>query len=484
MNIFLETVLWLAIFSASFSIFCMAISFGQYFARKSKIFEPYIKNGWIALNENKFFEQYIKNGWIARNFDWIAIVMLSIFVLGVLVYSAELLDLINSKIKKYDTIRQYVFNNPSELVALLIFLILLMRRWIARNFDITALLVSASLLIWFFDPSSDEMTIRSFIEEYTLFAGTLLGFPILIKRFDEMRLQTRVSQENLKETQKQSRTSQYRDARDLLQSNQLNSRMIGIAGLWRFANTHPQEEYHNVMDVFTQFIKYSAPYEWEEGTKKETKKAGKRADIIAILEHMVKRSVAGAAPYYIDLRDANLDGADLSGAALKGSDLSRANLERSDLSHANLDGADLSDANLERSNLFRANLKGSDLSCANLEGAYLFHANLDGADLSGAALEGSNLSDANLERANLSDASLDGANLGLTIINGTNFTDAVDLMQEQIDGCVFITDHPRYEQSPSLPDDIGHRYQKMSIIEWEAASGRKFYTHEIILSGW
>ena len=144
--------------------------------------------------------------------------------------------------------------------------------------------------------------------EETLLVGALLGFPILIKRVEETQKQTRTSQETLKETQKQTRTSQetlkeeqkqrrtsqYRDARDLLFLDNLNSRMTGIDDLWRFAETHPKEEYHNVMDVFTQFVKNPTSYEWEEGTKEDDKKAVKRKDIKEILQHISKERMAGA----------------------------------------------------------------------------------------------------------------------------------------------------------------------------------------------
>ena len=96
--------------------------------------------------------------------------------------------------------------------------------------------------------------------------AALIGFPILIKRVSETRLQ--------------SRTMQYNAANELLWSERLGSRMAGIEALWRsLAETYPKEEYHNAMDVFSQFIKYPVPYDWEEGTKEEDKKAWERDQI-------------------------------------------------------------------------------------------------------------------------------------------------------------------------------------------------------------
>ena len=72
-----------------------------------------------------------------------------------------------------------------------------------------------------------------------------------------------------------------------------------------------------------------------------------------------------------------------------------------ELRDADLQGADLRDANL-----WDADLQGADLRDANLQGA-----NLQGAKLRDANLQGANLRDANLWDANLRDANLQGANL-------------------------------------------------------------------------
>jgi hypothetical protein len=80
-----------------------------------------------------------------------------------------------------------------------------------------------------------------------------------------------------------------------------------------------------------------------------------------------------------------------------------------DLRGANLIGANLSEDSLgwvriSSSALSRTNLSEADLSSANLSGVRLFDANLIGADLIGADLSGADLSSANLSGANLSGA--------------------------------------------------------------------------------
>ena len=88
-----------------------------------------------------------------------------------------------------------------------------------------------------------------------------------------------------------------------------------------------------------------------------------------------------------------------------------ANLQGVNLRDANLRGADLLSANLQGANLQGANLRGADLLSANLQGAYMQGANLRGADLQDADLLDSDLRGANLRGVNLRDAKLLGTKL-------------------------------------------------------------------------
>lgn len=89
-----------------------------------------------------------------------------------------------------------------------------------------------------------------------------------------------------------------------------------------------------------------------------------------------------------------------------------------DLSNIDMRGANLRQSNLQGANLYRVNLTGANLSEANLCGTILTAANLSGANLAGANLSGSILSAANLTDADLSGANLNGANLYLASLQG------------------------------------------------------------------
>ena len=97
--------------------------------------------------------------------------------------------------------------------------------------------------------------------------------------------------------------------------------------------------------------------------------------------------------------------ANLKNINLEWADLSDANLIGANLKWADLSGANLSDANLTRANLIGADLIGANLKWADLIGADLKWADLTSADLTRADLKGANLTSANLKGANLDYAS-------------------------------------------------------------------------------
>src|SRR6266436_2236496 len=154
----------------------------------------------------------------------------------------------------------------------------------------------------------------------------------------------------------------------------------------------------------------------------------------SVLQFLHESGLIDKGSRIIDLRGADLSGANLIAAYLNEADLSRAILSEADLSGAYLDeatvggaylrgsllggaylhGADLFGADLHGADLSGADLFGADLHKANLVGAGLHGANLvvadlSGADLNGADLSGADLSEADLNEADLSEAYLNGA---------------------------------------------------------------------------
>ncbi|WP_235006839.1 pentapeptide repeat-containing protein [Calothrix rhizosoleniae] len=124
----------------------------------------------------------------------------------------------------------------------------------------------------------------------------------------------------------------------------------------------------------------------------------------------------------INLRGADLHGAELYGVKLTKAYLSGAKLNGINLSSANLNRAFLGNAKLCRANLSDANLSHAFLGNADLTGAFLGSANLQNAVLTGTNLRTALLGNANLQDAHLGDADLSDANLHNADLSGTNLS--------------------------------------------------------------
>lgn len=137
------------------------------------------------------------------------------------------------------------------------------------------------------------------------------------------------------------------------------------------------------------------------------------------------------------LEEVNLRGADLAGAQfwrahLEYADLQDAKLENSFFRGAHLENASLYGANLRGANLYAAYLQGADLSSAHLEDASFFVANLAGARLGFAHLDNANLRSAQLEGAYLEYASLTGAHLSGARLDGKTRLNEATLNQDTV----------------------------------------------------
>lgn len=143
--------------------------------------------------------------------------------------------------------------------------------------------------------------------------------------------------------------------------------------------------------------------------------------------------------YRLDLRGANLQGADLSpkrpdasDAVFSGALMQGARLEGASLSEARMEGANLRGAWMEGANLSRARLEGANLIVARMEGATLREARMDGADLSRARMEGADLNWVRMEGADLSWVRMEGADLIAARMEGA------DLWAARMEGAVLI----------------------------------------------
>ena len=143
-----------------------------------------------------------------------------------------------------------------------------------------------------------------------------------------------------------------------------------------------------------------------------------------------------------DLNEAQLQAARLDGAQLHGATLHGAQLQDATLREARLQGATLYGAQLQRATLYGAQLQGATLSGAQLQGAYLHGAQLqlarlEGAQLQGATLEGAQLQGAYLHGAQLQDATLYKAQLQDAELDRADLRGVLGLGRDQVQSAVW-----------------------------------------------
>jgi uncharacterized protein YjbI with pentapeptide repeats len=128
--------------------------------------------------------------------------------------------------------------------------------------------------------------------------------------------------------------------------------------------------------------------------------------------------------YLVELRDRNLEEAELSRADLRKADLVGANLQGAYLDGTQLQGAMLDGAQLQGASLRGARLEAASLDYAQLQGASLRGARLKAASLDRAQLQGALLDSAQLQAASLKSAKLQGAQLSDAELQGVAFDGA------------------------------------------------------------
>ncbi len=214
--------------------------------------------------------------------------------------------------------------------------------------------------------------------------------------------QAETANEQAKTAERGLRNERYQKGADMLGNATLVTRFGGVYALEQLARDHPEEYHVPIVDLLCAFIRHPV----EEGRSESGGADGGGPDgsvyepdrrcaphIEAAAKAIGRRSVENDPSGFLNLRGANLSGADLRDANLSGTDLWGANLSGADLrGDASLSGASLWDTNLEGAMLFGANLSGATLFNTNLESAILSKANLEGAILSKANLRGATLS--------------------------------------------------------------------------------------------
>lgn len=133
-----------------------------------------------------------------------------------------------------------------------------------------------------------------------------------------------------------------------------------------------------------------------------------------------------------NLREADMNGLNLTKMNLNGADLSGAKLSHAKLMWATLKSADLTDAQILESDLRHSELWSAKLIKANLKNTRLNDSVLFNTDMEGANLSGANLTNAGLMNANLKNVTFKGATIYNVNLKGAKFDLRTDFRGAEI----------------------------------------------------
>ena len=248
--------------------------------------------------------------------------------------------------------------------------------------------------------------------------------------------------------ERQSETSQqgllnerYQKGAEMLGSEVLAVRLGGIYALQRLAEEKPEQYHLQVVRLLCAFVRLPTRDQSLESGQAAIEPGtllGIRQDVESIMQAIGSRSrLRMALEREVEFR-LDLKSADLRGAQLLDADLSRAMFHHAHLSNVNFANTDLTDsflsyADLSQSEFRDVNFTGTRLWSADLSGAMLQDAELPGMGFQNAELTGTNLLRANLSGANFQDATAASAWFERANLSGAGFQGA-DLSGARLEG--------------------------------------------------
>ena len=229
----------------------------------------------------------------------------------------------------------------------------------------------------------------------------------------------------------------------MLGSPELFVRLGGIYALRTLMKEYPEELHVPVVELLCAFLRNPI----DAGAV--TSGSRIRQDIQTALDVIVSRGEAEvtlekARGFRLDLRNANLQYANLPRV-----DFSGANLEGTILSGTNMDGANLSKAALDGVDLSRANCRKSNFRKVSLYMANLHHVSVDESDFSEARINWVDCNEGSFYKTTFAGARIEnckfkGALLYETDLTHTYLSDANTLTQQQLDKAKADPDGPPF----------------------------------------
>ena len=312
-----------------------------------------------------------------------------------------------------------------------------LRAWVAENRLLAASLgVSAAVAVvglvvalvlgsWLTGTGPDEETGSTTIRNLGFVIAGLIALPLAVWRAQVADQQAEAAREQAEAAERQAETARrsllherYQRGAELLRSDALSDRLVGIDALRVLVEERPDEYHILIMRLLCAFARYptsdggldpptGAKAAAEISQSAPRRRHRLREDVQVALEtigacHEHQLRIEAAGQFSLDLHGADLGGANLyrkNFAAApwpevklrsttdlapyhRGTDFSKADLRRAELGAARLWKADFTDAKLEHTTCIMTDLSEANFSGAKLEGAYLLMATLSGARFS------------------------------------------------------------------------------------------------------
>ena len=243
----------------------------------------------------------------------------------------------------------------------------------------------------------------------------------------------------------------YQQGAQMLGSEVESVRLGGIYTLRSLSEQHAEEYHLEVSRLLCAFIRHPTGFTPSETSQSETDSIPLlREDVQVALDaicacHELNTNLEVHTPFWLDFREANLNGARLASVNLT---VKQAIVKQGLLGNtfaelirlpfgADFTNASLHSARMDIAKLPRAKFTGADLSATHLGGSDLSGATLQESNMRSAFLMNTDLSGAKLWDANLSNAMLNNANLTgtefVSLHNGVAERHARGLTQSQLD---------------------------------------------------
>ena len=292
----------------------------------------------------------------------------------------------------------------------------------ALSASIIAAVIVIVLMVVFWDWLSDGESGSTTVRNLGIVLAALVALPLAVWRAQVADRQADTARRSLLH-------DRYQRGAELLRSDALSDRLIGIDALRILADERPDEYHILIMRLLCAFVRnptrdseldHSARAERESEPPESDPQPRHRLreDVQVALNtiaacHGRQLSIEAAGKFWLDLHQADLKGAMLFDKNLAAAPWPKVKLPSTTDLVADQRGTDFYGAQLHDANLNRAQLVRAHFSRAELLRAELMHTNLSGAsfwhaDLSRATFWLADLTDASFRLANLSGADFSG----------------------------------------------------------------------------